>query len=632
MKLRDIFSFRVTTVAAQEAETKQAVDDALHEAAQWDVDTREGSNRQFPSQRDPFSVIASGYDRSPVYEQDAGHLRLDPKSLQIRPVEESRLPKVISGLSRVLSEATGGWISIGGQRGILAARDLSEEQLWLAQDAAVLKSKTDPHAQGIVRNLQFYTVGDGVTWSTPSEIVTKALEKFRKENQIARREQAMVKELFQEGEYFAVYFVDPATGRVKVRKHRPKNVPEIETHPDDLETRISYKRELPFSGDNADGFEWDPDINYWIQKADPLSEHTSAHEDEFPGSGKTRYIQFSRYGDQDELRGWPPMYAALRWLKYLEDFIVDRARLHHERAKVVWFQTRKGQTGRKKRGDSSNATPHLAPKGGTMWIEDETTSYRAEALNLDSGDAEKDAMLLLYAISSAVTQPIHVWNQRADQAAYSSLRKADTPFSQAISFNQTFLEREWEIRDRFVLRMLNEHGDLPDEVEITQHDQDAVVKALSKVNEMFVAGADEAEILLEAGKVLAPGIKKVKVPLDEVPITRTFPDVVQESPLELAKVLLIHQKMGIASDSTLSGRSGYDWTDELVQMFQEAEGKRKLAELKTPVPLQKPGAPAAGPPGKGGPGRAPGDGAGGTKVSKDDLGVGGDAPKSTETP
>ena len=601
---------------SREALVRDAIEQALFENERWDVKTQDRVLTSHPG--DPFAFLKSAFDTASVYDDQAGLVRFRDSDFAIRDLKEASLKdRALQGLARVLEFATGGWATIGGNRGILVARDIPAEQLWMAQDAAVLKSKTDPHAAGVVKNLQFYTVGPGVKWSSPSEEVTRWLEVFRRDNDMDRRERSMVKEIWQEGEYFWVFFVDPNTGRVKVRKHRPKDVPEIETSNEDLETRLSYRLEVdPLT--HKDSSEWIPDINYWLQKEDPLSSFSSAYEKEFVGGGQSRFIQFSRYGDQDELRGWPPMYASLRWFKYLEDFIIDRARLHHERAKVVWFQSRKGGSGRKRLGDAANANPHLAPKGGTMWIEDETTSYRNVALNLESGDASTDALLFLYAISSNNCMPIHVWNQRADQAVYSSLRKADTPFSQGIRFNQAFLDSEWETRDRFVLRLAIQAGKLPPEVSIIQHDQNQVMKALGKINEMVADGQSEEEIIKEAKSILAPGIVRRKVSTLEVPITRIFPDVVQESPLELAKVLLIHQKMGLASDASLARRSGYNWTEELTGMFQEADMKKKLKLMRGET------APA-----QGGPGRKPGAGAGGTKVSRDDLSIG-DAPDGAE--
>lgn len=618
--LNRIRGFRpvMLTQAELDRSLDEAAQDARMEEARWNVQ----SGRQVPSRSNPFAAL-SGLDSAAVYQGGELYRFPDLDSPSMQRLDASRKGKVMEAFKQILEFTTAGWVTIGGNRGILAARDLAPEQLWLAQDAAVLKSKTDPHAQGIIRNLQFYTVGTGVSWSTPSKEVNEWLEKFRRENRMDQRERAQVKEMFQEGEYFTVFFVDPASGRVKVRKHRPKEVVEIETADEDMETRLAYKRMIKPEV-SSDAFQWVPDIHYLDQLDDPLSDYRSQHE-----LADGIFMQFSRYGDSDELRGWPPMYAALRWLKYYEDFIVDRARLHHERAKVVWFMTRKGQVNRKRKNDSSNPTPHLAPKGGTMWIEDDSVSYRAESLQLDSADASEDALLLLYAISSAVTQPLHVWNQRADQAVYSSLRKADTPFSQGINFNQAFLDEEWTIRDRFVLAQAIKANKLPDRVTITRHDEDLVLKAIQRVNEMVVDGKDEEWILGEAKTILAPGIKKEAVPTLEVPIDRTFPDVVQESPLELAKVLLIHQKMGIVSDATLARRSGYDWTRELVGMFREAEGKRKLNELRSPI-QPAPGQQPPGQPPKGGPGREPGSGAGSTKASKDDLSVGGDPPEDKD--
>jgi len=333
------------------------------------------------------------------------------------------------------------------------------------------------------------------------------------------------------------------------------------------------------------------------------------------------------------------MYSILRWLKYLEDFIVDRARLHHEISKVVWMQQRKGSASKKGTTGSGQLNPLLAPKGGSMWVEDDSVTYRHMVADMHASDAESDALLIIYAISSGATQPMHVWNQRSDQAVYASIRAADTPFSQSILANQKYHEEEWEERDGFVIRKGVEHGELPDEVKIIKHDEDLVIRSLQRINEMVVDGKDEADIIKEASAILAPGMQEVTVPTVDVEITRTFPEMVREAPLDMAKVLLIHQKMGIASDATLSTKAGYDWHGELLKRFQEARQKASLGaiekgeeerekkkqglpnELDNKVQSDK-DAKSGLSPAKGDGGRSPGDGAGSTSTGKDDLSAG----------
>lgn len=635
-----------------EASVQTAVEQAVLDETRWgDIRREQGDGN---GHNDPFrSLRYDPYDRSSLYNYENQRLILPEDGLvlreKVRNLKGERLKKAINGLATILEAATGGWITVGGgARGLIYDREIIPEQLFLAQDATVLRVRSDPHASGIIQNMQFYTIGQGVTWGTPSQEITQWLTEFRQMNKMEMRERKMVREIFQEGEYFWIYFVDPDTGKVKTRKWRPKELTEIETHNQDVETRLAYRREIDFA-DGTDDDKWYQDINYEVQREE-FDGQSSEH-----GLESNIYIQMSKYGDLDNLRGWPPMYSVLRWLKYLEDFVVDRARLHHERAKVIWFQQRKGTASRKGTSGSGGLNPLLAPKGGSMWIEDDTVSYRAQALDLSSGDAEKDAMLIIYAISSGVNMPMHVWNQRSDQQVYASIKKAETPFSQAILANQRFHEEEWEERDMFVVRKAVEAGALPDTVEIIKHDEDLVIHALQRINERVAEGYPVDEIVKEADNILAPGMKKVKIPTVEVEITRTFPDVVQEAPLDTAKVLLIHQKMGIVSDATLSTKAGYDWHEELLRKLQEAKQKAALAAMEEGEEereKKKQGLPnliddkknndtdrkalnANGEKGTPGGGRAPGSGAGQTKVSKDDLSAGGAAkvkvtPRKTE--
>lgn len=556
-----------------------------------------------------------------TFQSENVHFTLAAPSLHA--VEEGKQSRVVSALGRILESMTGGWVSVGG-RGVVMDRDIIQEHLFLAQDAIVLRVKTDPHMSGIVDNMVYYSIGSGVKFDCPSPEIKKALSVFRRENMMDRRERKFMREIYQEGEYFWSYSVDETTGKVRARKIRPKEILHINTDPEDMETRRSYFRR---TGEfNNEGY-WINDISMllneeYVSGIAATNDIASSKDFKHPNL----YLQFSRYGNSDELRGWPPLYCILKPAKFMDQFIVDRARLHHERSKVVWFMQRKG-----KADNRGNANPALAPEGGTMWIEDDTVTYRAHSLDLSSADAAQDALLILYAMSSGAKSPIHVWNQRTDQAVYASINKAETPFSQSINYQQNFADEEFEIRDHFVIEAAKRYGGLKPTVQIPKYDDEITIKALSRINDMVAEGYSTEAIEKEAKDILAPGFKMATMEVHEVPITRTFPKVVQEAPLDMAKVLLIHQKLGIASDATIAAKAGYNWQDEFIRRMLEVKATASLDALKQKAFVAaggvlpgnggdgndpaNPGGPK--PPQKQNGGRQPGDGAGGIKTKKD---------------
>jgi hypothetical protein len=446
--------------------------------------------------------------------------------------------------------------------------NMSFEELKLTQSAIRSKYNTDPIWQGCVDSFGDYVIGSGVTVSTPVTEINFVLTDFRKRNKFGIRERNMVKDLFMDGEYFFLLFEDNL-GNIFVRKGDPKGVVEIETDPFDIEAKFSYKREIGEIGENGQLIgtlktQRILDINYKKYQNTQLGYKQSKflNEQGFKSNVVCKHIKLS---EEDQLRGRPPARGILKFLKIYENFILDRMVLNHERSKVVWIKEIRG------RNVEDLNKPTLAPKGGIMLIESESVKYRTESSKLEATEAKEDALHVLYYIGSGIRYPLHVLNQRTDQQVYSSIRKADTPFSTMISGFQTFLSYEMEEIYRYQILKKVESKELKPKYKFPSYSEDSILNAAIKEEEMRMNGATKKQIFNELEKVLKEGLTEIEKPTEEIPINQEFPQIVLQDPKENAEVLEIHDKMGIASKLTLSSKAGYDGKKELARRIQESK-------------------------------------------------------------
>jgi hypothetical protein len=533
-------------------EKTEAINQAIAEERKWVSARVDNKITSFiEAQSDPF--YAKFPERDTDYKfKELEHKYIDKdkkkKLLERGTIERAQLVKTI--------EATG-WTPTGFENA--SFRIGSIDELSAIQDACFKKYMLDPLGKSIVMNMQFFTVGKGVKVSSVSEEVDKWLKEFRNLNDMGKREKKMVRSAYIEGEYFLVYVKEGE--KVHLRKVAPYRVREIETKDDDIE---SINRYLITRIDQSSEY-WVKDAGSEVRFSNSLLERDLSAK---------KYIQFIKYGEEEYLRGQPPMYSILRYLRHYEDWLVDRMRLNHERAKVVWIRTLTGTTGTKP--DS----PFIAPKGGIILEENPTLKYRIESAKLDSDDAKEDGLAILYAVGAGIQMPLHVLTQITSEQVYASIRKSDTPFSQMIESNQDMWREEWDRMYRFSMRLSGKFNNA--RFKVPYYPDEARYEAMSLINRMIVDKRSEEEIIKEAKKVLdRKGGKKINATIDDVPITQVFPDVVHEDPLSVAKALLIHHKMQIVSNQTAAERAGYNWQEELAKMKAE-EGQLPQKEEGEP--------------------------------------------------
>lgn len=524
--------------------SKRTAIEAANEERKWFEQPNRANT--YENYADDFYVFSERYSQKDKQELD---LLYNLKKRNNKKLKESERQRFINVL------AATGWTPTDLETAAIRAG--SGDDLGVIQDACFKKYVVDPLGRSIVKNFEYFTVGRDTRVNSIVGDIDNFLQEFRNLNKMSLREKNMVRSCFIEGEYFLKFV--KIEDQIYLRKVIPANISEVKTAQDDYEQILGYEVK---KSDGSNDTYFIKDINY------DLHSRLTGESLTFSSLSANKYIQFIKIGEEEYLRGSPPMYPVLRYLRYYEDWLIDRIRLNHERAKVVWIRTRTGD----KRQDLGN--PFSAPKGGIMLDETPNLKYRIESAKLDATDAKEDGLAILYMIGSGTNMPIHVLNQRTSEAVYASIRKSESPFTQMIEDYQEFWESHWETMYRFALRFSGKFEGKTFKIPVYR--EEIKQNAMKKVNEMVLDQRPDEEIIKEAKEILKKGFEKMeKVGIDKVPITITFPQVVQEDPLILAKVLYLHKKMGIVSQQTASERAGYNWQSELMKGAGEEEKDEK---------------------------------------------------------
>ena len=442
--------------------------------------------------------------------------------------------------------------------------DQTVDQLFTMQEAVYVKYFNDPHCRSIIDNWTMYTIGGGLKLNIDNPKVEKVIRDFRQTNDMVKREKQLIKMCYIEGELFIAYYINPVNGKVKIRRIRPQEIADIETHPEDIETKFSYHWEYDHSPMGTEQQYkrdiWIPDIGYQDYLGSPFGTRLAKSKKRVKSMP---LVQMMKMGIDTEVRGRVPLSPVLRHLKYYEDWLMDRIRLNHERAKVVWIKEVRG------RMPESTERNRRAPRGGVMLVETENVKYRIEKPSINADDAKEDGLQILYTIGAGTSLPIHILNQRSDQQVYASIRKAETPFSQYIRGQQEFFESGFEKMYRTVITSAVDAGSLPKRVRIPEYSQESLLETMTKINEMIVDNKPTSYIKEQAEKMLQPSISYKPINTADIPLGMEFPEIIREDMEAQAKVFKIHKEIGIASAATLAAKAGYNWRQELANMLNE---------------------------------------------------------------
>lgn len=312
-----------------------------------------------------------------------------------------------------------GWVALTPVLGL----ERPEDDAALRDDAvraSYYYARRDPLYSRAIQLIRSYTFGRGIAWRARDERTAAVLRAFwdDPDNALVARSQGqweLCERLLIVGEVFPALFVNAQTGAVKVSLVESREVQQVITSPDDVRNVVGYQRrwtsgQFDFTtGSYAVGEQRTAYYPDWRER-----QFASSLDDE-----GTRVCLAQVRVNSHGLRGLPPFYAAIPWVKAYKGFQEDRATLTLAlatwafKAKIKGGQKQvarlAGQLGRAtlgRYGSASNPERERAEGAQTLIENDALT---VDQIRTDSGasNAYQDGRMLRQQIAAAtgITEP-----------------------------------------------------------------------------------------------------------------------------------------------------------------------------------------------------------------------------------
>lgn len=234
-----------------------------------------------------------------------------------------------------------GWQRISGEADLELSRDALRKIARLSR-LAFLKN---PLINRAVSLQAFYVWGQGVSIEGRHPDVDAVVQAFlddpKNQAELTSHQARTLKEmdLQVEGNVFFAFFVEPASGRVRVRTIPPDQVAEVVTNPEDAKDVWYYKRVWTPRG--LDGTATTQRIVYY-----PDWRHTPATRADSVGGKPVEWatpVYHVKVGGLSDMRfGVPETYAALDWARAYKAFLEDWATIVRALSRFAWNLTAKG--------------------------------------------------------------------------------------------------------------------------------------------------------------------------------------------------------------------------------------------------------------------------------------------------
>lgn len=453
-----------------------------------------------------------------------------------------------------ISEAA--YMYAGGFAGI------SSEQDRFFQLAAREKVKYSPHIRNIANTVQYAIAPSTVKIDIPNDQVDTIIEEELKKNKFQKRLKGWIRNCFVDGELFPLIFVR-SDGTVKIRQVDPQEVVDIETHPEDKETILSYKREVTDLSSSETKTYYYPDYEYEEQKEDEIDGKESENASQFPDGV---YCMHFHYGFRDYERCEIPLMPVLRYDRIYTDLLMDLARLYHERSRVVWIlKVRSG----KQNGVDRTTLPF---RDSVIKIETDDKTWRIEDPKLGDFNSREYGHPHRLAVSAGVSFPEYLVYSDSSNQSYASLRKSDSPFALVIQSTQSMWEGNLKEFIGFIIKKKVEKNQLPEYTEIERPPIEEVFNLMAALDSKDSAKISEC---LEGIKVNEAAKEKKRVKTVDLPVTVIFPKNIGDNPLLFAQAVSILVQAGIMSKRTARKWIGIDPDIEAM-----------LVKYDTPVDVQ----------------------------------------------
>ncbi len=253
----------------------------------------------------------------------------------------------------------------------------------------------NPLAFAIIEITTSFVLGKGVTLAASQPEVQQVLLDFWNDpdNHMETRIYALCTELALYGEQFIRFFVNPYSGRVKIRQIDPSIIDEIETDPDDIETVLRFHRRPvgPSATQAGDPAPLRPDVQ-------------QNFEGEWFLAGQ-EMLQFTINKVSNAKRGKCDLATLLPWLRRYKDWLTDRVRINKYKGAFLWDVQLTGAD--RKTIERKKAEYSYPPEPGTVIIHNEAERWSAVKPEINANEAAEDGRALKLMIAVGCQLPEH---------------------------------------------------------------------------------------------------------------------------------------------------------------------------------------------------------------------------------
>ncbi len=253
----------------------------------------------------------------------------------------------------------------------------------------------NPLAFAIIEITTSFVLGKGVTVAANQPEVQRVLLDFWNDpaNHMETRVYALCTELALYGEQFIRFFVNPYSGRVKIRQIDPSIIDEIETDPEDIETVLRFHRRAVGPSSTQPG---DPA---------PIAPGTQQN---FEGEwflADQEMLQFTINKVSNAKRGKSDLATLLPWLRRYKDWLTDRVRINKYKGAFLWDVQLTGAD--RKAIERKKAEYSYPPEPGTVIIHNEAERWSAVKPEINANEAAEDGRALKLMVAIGCQLPEH---------------------------------------------------------------------------------------------------------------------------------------------------------------------------------------------------------------------------------
>ncbi len=389
---------------------------------------------------------------------------------------------------------------------------------------------SNPHVRGILRCMVKFVVGQGVMITPDAEMedVADAWQAFCERTGWTWRHKEIVLRTLRDGECFIRFF--NATDGLTMRFIDPNRIDDpsgqstfgIVTEPDDIETPKEYI---------------------------VLDALTQSEKERIPAE---EILHVKIFADSNQKRGRPLLEPVMPLILKYQQWLDDRIILNKVRSAVALVRKVEGtpaqaaaisaQQRRSASGDNRDVQAMLRP--GTVITASGGVSYEFLSPNLQASDVKEDGRQILLAVATAVGLPEYMVTGDASNANYASTMVAESPGVREFEDWQAFFGDVFGKIYTRAIKTAIDAGDIPGQ---ETHD------------------VEDAET----------GI--VTPEMCDTPITCNvqFPPLIHRNLWEETQSYAVHNAQGWASDETIAGKLGYNYTEEQERVAAERELQRQ---------------------------------------------------------